>query len=358
MKLVLSIDGGGIRGIVPAMVLAEIEKRTGKPISESFDMIGGTSTGGILALGLAKPDKEGKAEFSAEELAELYRDRGEEIFSRSFMKKLTSLDGIAEEMYSAEGIENVLEEYFGDEYIGNSLTKTFVTSYDILNRAPYFMKSWKEDRKSIEMKHAARATSAAPTYFEPALIPAEGSMKALIDGGVFINNPSMSAYAEAKKVFGQEEEVVIFSLGTGELIKPIDYSKAKNWGKAKWLSPLLDSMFDGQSDAVNYQLKQILGDNYIRLQNTLTKASEKMDNASEKNIDHLFEEAQKIIETHSDEIDKIVTLIKQKDNKVEHVEENVNDVPLEDDTEETEVKTKEKAKENKRKRKRTSAQNR
>ena len=93
MKKILSIDGGGIRGIIPALVLAEIEKKTGKPIAKSFDLIAGTSTGGILGLGLCVDNGQGEPKFTARELVNLYRNRGREIFSRSFWKGVSSLGG-------------------------------------------------------------------------------------------------------------------------------------------------------------------------------------------------------------------------------------------------------------------------
>ena len=83
----------------------------------------------------------------------------------------------------------------------------------------------------MQMKHAARATSAAPTYFKPALVPVGGATRALIDGGVLINSPSVSAYAEAKRLFPEESDFFVLSLGTGELNRPIAFSEAKDWGK-------------------------------------------------------------------------------------------------------------------------------
>ncbi len=165
MKKILSIDGGGIRGIIPAMVLAAIEERTNKTIAESFDLIAGTSTGGIIALGLTKDDGNGKAQFSANELAELYEKRGKEIFSRSLWKGITSVGTLAEEKYPHQNLEKILEEYFGNEPLGSALINVLISSYDIQNRTPCFFKSWRDEWKTVEMRHVARATSAAPTYF-------------------------------------------------------------------------------------------------------------------------------------------------------------------------------------------------
>ncbi|KYP10918.1 MAG: patatin [Limnobacter sp. CACIAM 66H1] len=309
MKRILSIDGGGIRGLIPALILAEIEQKTGKAISASFDLMAGTSTGAIIALGISKDDGNGKPQYSARDLAEIYQSRGKEIFSRSLWKGVSSVGGLTDELYSHKGLDRVLDEYFGDAPIGSGLTKTLITSYDIHRREPVFFKSWREEYRSVLMKHAARATSAAPTYFEPALIPIGGVDRALIDGGVFMNSPSVSAYAEAKKIFGDSEEFFILSIGTGQLIRPISFSEAKDWGKAGWLAPLLSCMFDGVSDAANYQMNMFLGDRYVRLQTDLTSASDDMDNATNGNIENLKAEAKKMIRTHKTEIDSACRFI-------------------------------------------------
>jgi predicted acylesterase/phospholipase RssA len=216
---------------------------------------------------------------------------------------------LADELYSHKGLEKILNEFFGDEAFGACLTKIVVTSYDIQNRESLFLKNWQEGCRSILMRHVARATSAAPTYFEPALIPISGAIKALVDGGVFINSPAVSAYAEAKNFFQGENDFFVLSLGTGELIRPISYSEAKGWGKAGWVLPLLGCMFDGMADAVNYQMKTFLGERYVRLQTDLSIASDDMDNITASNIAALKLEAEKLIRTHRRELDLVCTLL-------------------------------------------------
>ncbi|PWE01347.1 patatin-like phospholipase family protein [Marinilabilia rubra] len=309
MRKILSIDGGGIRGLIPALVLAEIEKKTEKPVSEIFDLVAGTSTGGILALGLTKDDGNNKPEYMAKTLSEVYEKRGKDIFSRSLWKGISSVGGITDELYSEKGLEKVLDDYFSDEPLGACLTNTLITTYDIQNREPLFLKSWKDEHRAVLMKHAARATSAAPTYFEPALVPIGSATRALVDGGIFINSPSVSAYVEAKKIFPDESEFLLLSLGTGELVRPIGYAEAKDWGKAGWMLPLLSCMFDGVSDAANYQMKVLLGSNYYRLQTTLSLGSDDMDDATEGNLENLRSEARKLIRTHRSEIDEICKVL-------------------------------------------------
>ena len=315
---VLSIDGGGIRGIIPAMILAKIEKDTGKPTAENFNLIAGTSTGGILALGLSKKGNNGRPEYEAKELVNIYENRGSEIFDRSFWKGVSSVYSFLDEKYSHEGLEKVLDDYFGEEPLKDALTKTLISCYDISARKPLFLKSWKKNHGSVKMKDAARATSSAPTYFEPTQICIESEMRTLIDGGVFINTPVVSAYAEAKRILLDKKNkksrnvsnIFVLSLGTGKRTREIKYQDAKDWGKAEWLSPVLSCIFDGVSDAAHYQMDKFLGtDNYIHLQPCLYDADDDMDNASKGNIKNLKDCAKNLIKNKNSEIDKICQLL-------------------------------------------------
>src|SRR4028119_1295248 len=137
MRKLLSIDGGGIRGIIPAMILAEIEARTGKRSAEMFDLVAGTSTGGILALGLTKPGQGGEPQYSAKRLVELYETEGEKIFDRPTWHRIHSVGGLAEEKCPSKGIEDVTREYFGDVRLAEALTEVLITAYEIEGRAPW-----------------------------------------------------------------------------------------------------------------------------------------------------------------------------------------------------------------------------
>ncbi len=309
MKRILSIDGGGIRGIIPAGVLSELERRTGRPTAECFDLIVGTSTGGILALGLTRPNASGKPFYTARKLMELYEKHGEEIFSRSFWKGMSSVGGAVDERYDHKPFERVLDRYFQEEILGNALKPVLLSSYDIENRSPFFFKSWKEEMRSVSMKAAARATSAAPTFFEPAPVAIGRKKVYLIDGGVFVNNPAVSAYAEARRLFPDETDLLVVSLGTGELIRPIPYREARSWGLVQWAIPMLNVVFDGVSDAVDYQLKHLLGERFFRFQVSLERASDDMDNVHPSNIDALKQEAKTLIRKEKARLETLLTLL-------------------------------------------------
>jgi uncharacterized protein len=295
VRRILSIDGGGIRGVIPATVLVEIEERTQKPVAELFDLVAGTSTGGLLALGLTKPGEGGGPQFSARQMLELYEREGAAIFHRDLWHRFTALENILEEKYPSDGIEGVLVKYFGETNLSEALTEILVTSYDIERRTPFFFRrSRARDRAGWDwpMRQAARATSAAPTYFEPAKLEAAGGGEyyALVDGGVFANNPGMCAYSEAKTLWPEEDDFLVVSLGTGELTRRIPYAEAKGWGLAKWAQPILGVVFDGVSDTVDFQLGQLCRDpqdrvaRYLRLQVRLDEGSDDMDDASKGNI--------------------------------------------------------------------------
>jgi patatin-like phospholipase/acyl hydrolase len=313
---VLSIDGGGIRGIIPAIVLAEIEKRSKKRISELFNLISGTSTGGILALALNVPKgKTKKAKYTAEKLIELYEIEGENIFSRTVWHRIRSVGNLAEEKYPSNGIDSVLNKYFGDTKLKDSLTDLLVTSYEIERRIPWFFKSWKANDKNLKgydfpMSSVARATSAAPTYFEPQKIDISNKdYYALVDGGVFANNPAMCAYVEAKSAH-PKSDILVVSLGTGELTRRLPYNDVKGWGLANWAQPIISVVFDGVSDTTDYHLEKLLSsDRYFRFQLRLNEGNDDMDDASKTNLRVLKLLAQDLVKSQSTQINKVCKLL-------------------------------------------------
>ncbi len=306
---VLSIDGGGIRGIVPAIVLAEVERVSGRRVHELFDLIAGTSTGGILACALTAPDDDGLSRHTAAELVDLYRTEGPQIFRRSLWHRIASADGLIDEKHDDAGLRRALEKYLGDTELHQALTKVLVTTYDIEAREPYFFKSWRaeEPGRDFKMTTVARATAAAPTYFEPFRSrPTDGGPPlALVDGGVFATNPGMCAFAEAQRL-EPDSRTLLLSLGTGEQTQPIPYDTARGWGLIEWVRPVIDVVFDGVADTVHYQLAQLLAEgDYTRLQMVLDRASDALDDASARNLALLEDHANELVERHREEIARV-----------------------------------------------------
>lgn len=291
---VLAIDGGGIRGLIPALVLAELERCAGKPIAQLFDLIAGTSTGGILACALGKPGPP-----SARDLAALYREEGPKIFRRSLGQRLASAEGLLEEKHDDDALNAALRRWLGATHLAGCETRLLVTAYDLEAREPYFFKSWRPERDA-PLTQVARATAAAPTYFEPVRL----GDRSLADGGVFANNPAMCAFAEAQRLAPGPHLVV--SLGTGQQTRPIRHEDAAGWGLVQWVRPVIDVVFDGVADTVDYQLRHLCetGD-YVRLQTVLDRASDALDDASPRNLDALQRQAEELIARERGTIDDL-----------------------------------------------------
>lgn len=305
---ILSIDGGGIRGIIPATVLAELERRTGRRIAELFDLIAGTSTGGILAVALTVPGAGDALRWRAEELIDLYVEEGPEIFARTLGRRIASGLGLLDERYDDAALEAALDRYVGDARLSELRTDVLLTAYDTQARRPFLFASHVvaegEPAWDHRARDAARATSAAPTYFEPLVLSARGERFCLVDGGVFANNPALCAYAEARRI-APERPVRIVSLGTGALNRPYRCEAVRGWGVLEWIRPLIDVVFDAQSDAVSSQLDQLLGDEHHRFQIELIGAQDELDDVSPQNLAALGERGRSLVEGDSARLDAV-----------------------------------------------------
>ena len=292
---VLAIDGGGIRGLIPALVLAEIESRTSRRIADLVDLVAGTSTGAILACALTRPDP-----LPAADVAGIYVDEGPKIFDRSLLKIVTSVAGYVDEKYDDSGLVAALEKYLGATKLAEATVPVLLTAYDLQARAAMLLRSG--DAGELSMVDAAHASSAAPTYFEPVRV---GAMT-LVDGGVFAVNPAMAAFAETA---GGEPLDVLASLGTGEHTRPLPFDEVKGWGKLEWAQPIIDVVFDGSADAVDEQLSHLVDGRYIRLQTRLDEASDDLDDASPENLAALRREAERLIAARSADIDRLCSIL-------------------------------------------------
>jgi predicted acylesterase/phospholipase RssA len=283
----LAIDGGGIRGLIPALVLAEIEARTGRPVATMVDLIAGTSTGGIIACALARPNP-----MPASRIAEVYTVDGPKIFERRLTKEISSAAGFIDERYASGPLVDSLRRHLGEARLDDATVPVLITAYDLQARKALVL------RDGISMVDAAHATAAAPTYFEPVKL----GDRTLIDGGVFATNPAVFAYAEGSIDF-------LLSLGTGEHTRALPYETVRDWGKLEWAEPIIDVVFDGGADAVDLQLTALAGSAYLRLQTRLEEASDALDDASAGNLAALRREAERLISERSADIDRACAIL-------------------------------------------------
>jgi predicted acylesterase/phospholipase RssA len=308
-------------------VLEEIESRMGRPASELFDMIAGTSTGGLIALGLSKPATGGKAPaYRASDLVQFYVQHGGELFPDSLARRIRSLWGLADVRYRTDPLEQLLRDMFGDTNLSEALVEVVIPSYDLSKPGPFiFKRSYTIDdiANDVKMWQVARATSAAPTYFEPARVAAfkdEGD-HALVDGGVYACNPAIAAYSDAVRLWTGAAEIHVVSIGTGEPPQteaqrgriPVPYNRARHWGLVRWAPPMLDVVFDGVAKAVEYQMQRLCHGHatadYYRLESPLPTASHALNDASAGNISKLQADAEMLLQRRRNVLDDICAML-------------------------------------------------
>lgn len=309
MKKILSIDGGGIRGVIPGMILVALEeklKRESKnpeaAIVDYFDFFAGTSTGGILTCLLLCPSEEnpGRPRFSAREALDLYLKHGNEIFKMSFFKRIRAKFGLAGERYNSAVFEGVLKNYFQDTRLSELIKPCIISAYNIELRKTHFFRQQsaitRGDARDFYLRDVCRATSAAPTYFSVAEIHSMANVRyPLLDGGVFATNPALSGLIEVTKAFNQTRinDILLVSLGTGRSRRSYDYEHFKKSSAMAIVPAILDIMMSGVAETSDFFLQQLFHsagktENYIRIEpNSLESIKEGLDAASPSNIEKL-----------------------------------------------------------------------
>ena len=264
---ILSLDGGGIRGIVTVEILRRLAAAGGLgDFLSNIDLIAGTSTGGLLALAIGKGE-------SLDTIRDFYVEDGPVIFDDSWIDNLLDLGKLRGADYKISPLRRVLKRILGsDTTLGDLDRHVLITAFDLDNEDPDpGQRRWKPkifhnfpgpgtDRDTIAFK-VGLYTAAAPTYFP--------TVDGYIDGGVYAANPSMCALAQARDHRYLDpppalDDIVLLSLGTGHSLNHIR-GKRHDWGYAQWIKPLISLMMDGVSGIADYQCRQILGPRYHRL---------------------------------------------------------------------------------------------
>ena len=302
-KLILSLDGGGIRGAATTQFLAKLDAKLKKDyegsIRDYVDFYAGTSTGSIIALALAT------TQMTMDEINSLYNyDNAKRIFkeNRGFLE----VDGVNAPKYEAEGKREMLQEKFGNATLGDVKPGTHVlaVTYAVEERKPKILRSTKEEYRELYSHQVADASSAAPTYFPTRELDIpQGSQEDywLVDGGVIANNPTMCAISGARSEWPQVtlDQMRVLSVGTGFLTRRINGPASRKWGGLQWVTQghILELLSDER--VVAYQAMTLMNPgSYIRVNARLAsqpgypKPGEKapddaMDDVSRANIKRL-----------------------------------------------------------------------
>jgi patatin-like phospholipase/acyl hydrolase len=251
MFQILSLDGGGIRGIFSAAVLASMEADLNIRVIDHFDLIAGTSTGGIIAIALGLG-------FSPAEILDFYLEEGASIFANPW--GFSSLRRLVRSKFDDGPMVTALKKRFGEKRFGDSTKRLIVPSYNLGEDDVYIFRTAHNERLRRDYKvpawKVAQATSAAPTYFP---ISQNIDQLRLVDGGVWANNPIMVAYIEAVAVLGiPNDDIKILNLGTCDSIE-LRGASLNRGGLWQWRTAGIDVVLRGQSAAAAKHVRFLVG---------------------------------------------------------------------------------------------------
>ncbi|MBC7793064.1 MAG: patatin-like phospholipase family protein [Clostridia bacterium] len=298
----LSIDGGGVFGIIPARILQYIEEKTGRPIRELFHMISATSTGGIVAAGVA-------VGIPCKELVSLYLEDAQQVFSRTEIYKSESADGLLKPKFTDDGIQAVLKKRLGDVRLDEAQIDLVLTAHDLNRGTPKFFGSWDPHYRYL-MRDCVRATSAAAPVLPPAVVQdldeTEGKLY-LIDGAFAgLTNPITIGLAEAYARYPNAKRVSALSLGTGDVVSTVNGEDALQWGSAKFALPLIKIMSESPASANDFIARRYLtpGKTFFRI-NPPVRGVGSFDDGSPANMKMLLDQTETYIEANKDQLDTL-----------------------------------------------------
>lgn len=321
---VLSIDGGGVKGIVPTLLLKEIERRADvNHVTELFDVMAGTSTGALIAIMLNIPVLEtGKPRYTLGNIQHFYEHLAEKVFTRSYYRYWTTFGGWTSAKYSAEELERQLKQFMNGTRMSQTIKHVLVPAFNLKNRRMKFFRTsqaQKYPEKNFLLRDVARATSAAPSYFEAARFTniVNTSPGIYIDGGIGVNNPTISAMVYAAELYGKKQKFFVLSIGCGTAYDGLSDNVQEmkinidSMGKIDWASHIVDILMDGANDVTHYQLQNFMSPTaYVRIQLHLPEDVMEMDDGSPENIAKLKKLTEIYIKENSRKLEKIAQALK------------------------------------------------
>lgn len=255
--IILAIDGGGTRGIIPLYFLTQFEKLSGKSTASAFNQVSGISTGSIIATVINIPDKNGHPKYSAQKLLTLYRDDSLEVFTRTLKHSLYTLGGTIGPRYSNKGKYKMLRSYYHNETLSDLLTNVSVYGYDSFNKKILTFCSWKgcpAAGKNYQLNDIISGTTAIMGLFPPKIFLNHSDNLAHIinDVSIIVNNPSYFAYQAAREACPNVKNYIIVSLGTGYYpADNISTSEVEAWGAIQWLPEIITSAIESNISIEN-----------------------------------------------------------------------------------------------------------
>lgn len=313
----LSLSGGGFRGIIHAYALSRLETLFGASIINIFNAVSGTSTGALVAFGIGIPDPErpGVPLYSASDVLKLYLDEREHIFQKpGLSKRIMSVKGLWGPKYSIIGMEESFKNSYRSYRMSDLLIPAFIPAVEVLQgKGAHIFSSTKarvNDAKDYLIWHVARATTAAPSFFESKELAADAngndgeSILNFWDGGLFANNPAEVALIEGQKMFPNKrpKDFILLSIGTGEEKCSISQEMTQKMGYGNVGAQFIKASMAAQNSWVHKKLKKQLKDNYVRLDVNLDEEGVELDNITNDYVEKLYFATERMLDDATEKI--------------------------------------------------------
>jgi len=278
---ILTLDGGGIRGIMLLHQLVDLEKQLKKPANKIFDLISGTSTGAIIAVLLALG-------YSSKHILHMYLDNSNKIFNRQFFRF-----GIFRPKYNDDHFNKLIKKYVGNKMLSDLSCDVIIPSYNATKKTKLIFKSKKakvNESYNYRLYDVIRSSASAQTLFKPHKIDDDY----FIDGGVVINNPSLVSYIDVLGYEYKYNNINVLSYSTG-IKEVIINNRTIVGGLLSWARPTIDILLAEQSQITDYHMKQLsfcdnINLNYVRCESYVTKSTGKIDDVRPENIKNMIDD--------------------------------------------------------------------
>lgn len=330
---VLVIDGGGVRGVIPAHFLKEMEEKTGKHTTELFDMIAVSSGGSLVGASLTVPDEKDKKKprFTAKDIIKTFKEKCRSIFPNIKYRNLKHFVPGADGFYDVENFENILKDLYGDTKMGDSLSNLVITAADMKSMRPVWIENIKEQSdkdgwKNMDLWDAVRATCTAPSLFQTRYFytspnpetPDVQERYVFLDGNIFGSVAPRYAYTKAKHVAPPDAEIVVVHLGTGYQQHSASPDEFNESSPMTLLKDTVGLMIYMNLKATLDDLEAEIGDRLFSFDEQIDKyapdinPSIRMDEAGEDNMEELSKFAERQIKERGEDMDRLCDILKNK----------------------------------------------
>ncbi len=312
---ILSLDGGGVRGLVSLEVLKSIENKSGKPIAQLFDMVAGTSTGAIIATLLLLPDEQGQPKYSVESIVDRYTELVSRVFSAPWYHQLLTLNGTLGPKFFNYTKIVIANRLYGRATLGDLLLPVLIPSYSLTDSRLHLFTNWSPQHMNLHVAALIVAATSPPSVF-PAVELRGASKDAgeYVDGAILVSDPAHLAFSQSLGKYPQARFVIV-SVGTGLPNDKVHRRVGIYGGGLDWIESVLHIMLDGQAQVTSSLLKEFsetgapIKMNYYRFNTQRPVGLGDWLDSSPENIEALKDLGKDIVKKQNKQLDEAIELL-------------------------------------------------